>query len=117
VLLLLPLLPLPPLLHTLIGNAGVAAAAAAAAAKRQTERAIKRRDEDDAREGGERSPTGWKEVEEGREGGREDIEGRSSQGWLQGLAAMGFYGITRSVPTSVHRGVVSSRLARVSALP
>lgn len=63
-----------------------------------------------AGEGGERSPTGVV-----------DVEGRSSQGWLQGLAAAvsaaGFYGITRGVPTTVHRGVVSSLLARVSALP
>lgn len=81
-----------------------------AAAERQTERTTKRRDEDDARKGGERSPAGVA-----------DVRGRSSQGWLQGpaaaVSAAGFYGITRGVPTTVHRGVVSSLLARVSALP
>ena len=76
------------------------------------ERTTKRRDEDNEREreGGERSPAGMA-----------DVEGRSSQGWLQGpaaaVSAAGFYGITRGVPTTVHRGMVSSLLARVSALP
>lgn len=49
--------------------------------------------------GGERSPAGV-----------ENVEGGSSQGWLQGPAA-GFYDITRSVLTSVHQwdGFLSAR--------
>lgn len=41
----------------------------------------------------------------------ENVEGGSSQGWLQGPAAAGFYDITRSVLTSVHQwgGFLSAR--------